>query len=204
LGAILLLTALQGSWVVLQAMTEDGEQDEKLSPQAIRGCLMVLDRVIRAYTNIPDSDTSSLRLTVHRAVQNTADREIHELEQVVDYVGGDGSGTGRRFKISCGIIGRCAREKKIIAASRLSEDPSEFISELIQKWGFTEKEAKALDPTRRSWMAIPITDSHSRLEGVIYLDSAKKDFFSNPQTYEMCVSGCVGTAAFINWHYGGA
>ena len=72
---------------------------------------------------------------------------------------------------------------------------------MVRDYGFSEEEARKLNETRWSWVAIPIRDAQSRVDGILYLDSSKKDCFSE----EICgkiIVACEPLCAFIDWRYG--
>jgi hypothetical protein len=86
------------------------------------------------------------------------------------------------------------RERAPFAARRASEDFEGFIRELVREWGFTEEDARALSPDRRSWMAVPIV-GRKGVVAVVYLDSSAPDFFEQP-VRELVLKACAGFASY--------
>lgn len=116
-----------------------------------------------------------------------------------DYIGGSG-GKGRRFPIGFGIVGAVIRREEPLAFSRNSGDNEAYKKELIEKYGFTKKQADEVSIDRNSWMAVPIKYAGKEITGVLYLDAKDKDFFTDEVQREV-VWACGGIAVFINERY---
>jgi hypothetical protein len=195
-GVVWLLGA--STWKVMHARTQDEAATQKTSHDGLVGALHVLHTAIAHVCDIKSED---LRVTIHRVVPPLDNSE--SIEQIVPYVGGNGGGAGRTFSLRSGITGLSIRLGKPVAASRVSDDESAYREELKDKWGYTEKEARALSPDRRSFMAVPIRGKH-HIRGVVYLDSTKRGAFESGGTglANSVVSACSGINQYCNARYG--
>lgn len=174
------------AWKIRQARKQDREKAQQESPDGLAGCTNVLYRLLKElfHLGIPaDTRDGVLRITIHRLVQTRREGEEPSLEQVLPYVGGQGGPAGRRFSVKSGIVGRVIREALAgntdgLAVQRQDDDYDAFISDLRNVWGYTDTEARALTPDRQAWMAIPMFDAQKSVIGVVYLDSNRKDIFT--------------------------
>jgi hypothetical protein len=104
------------------------------------------------------------------------------LEQVTNYVPSVDAdrGPGRLVETSKGIIGYAFRTKKdkvnLLPRATFSDDES-LIRHQVDRWGFTEQEARQFKPGRRSQLAVPVVNTDSKVLGVIYCDSSSEDTF---------------------------
>lgn len=130
----------------------------------------------------------------YRATIHVPDVVIAEfLYQLVDYLP-SGVGSGRRFSVRRGIIGRCWRlgcslgAGDALAPTKL--DPTETVRghssddiALVQQWGMTWDEAETWRKDKRhSFLCILLRDSRSPKAphppvGILYIDSVAKDAF---------------------------
>lgn len=122
---------------------------------------------------------------------------------MVDYIGGDGKGGGRKFSIHSGIIGKAARNRDVYAASRSGDNKEQYERELQAEWGYTAADIKKIVSMERfSWMAIPVLDkSGTHTLGVVFLDSTEKDTFSGDELRETVVMACSGVARYVDERY---
>lgn len=199
-GAIVWL-AVTSILKVLSAHTQDREEKRGQDYEGLLGAVHVLHSMVRSRMGHQNPNEGRLRVTVHRVVPHEKKKgTAEELEQLLPYVGGRGSHPGRTFSIRSGIIGKAVREKAAFAASRQSDDYDTFIEELVRNWSYTEEDARALSPDRRSWMAVPVFGSKSSVVAVVYLDSSEREFFGG-EIRQLIVEACGGIAAYINETY---
>lgn len=124
------------------------------------------------------------------------------LEQIVNYVGGDGLGAGRTFSIRAGVTGKAARERTPYMYHRVSGDDAECRKELKEAWGYTDKDLKTLTMGRLSAFAIPVVDvTGQHAVGVIYFDSSEKSLFRDQRRQAAIVSACGGLSKYISERY---
>lgn len=168
------------------------KRKRKDSPQDLTACLWVLYGTVCRKCGISEEDQQTLRVTIHRL-------DGEHLEQCVPYIGGDGSGEGRRFSKRSGIIGRAVVTKQPLVGTRTNGDTNKFHDELAQVWHMPADEAKKVSQDRWSWMAVPLR-GRSEPPAVVYLDSSRPDFFTN-EIQELVVGACQGVAAFIQQRY---
>ena len=162
------------------------------------GCLHTLDSVLRASSE--QELDHGLRLTIHTPVNGPNGKQ---LEQVVDYVSTDGKlrkGAGRRFMQQCGILGKAYRTGETLIAVREQDNYEKYIHELIEKWNYSEEQAKALRTDGKSFMAAPLIGDGNAVEAVLYLDSSRANFFS-PNRVKLVGTACTGIALFIGREY---
>ncbi|HET7461530.1 MAG TPA: hypothetical protein VFJ82_09775 [Longimicrobium sp.] len=182
---------------VLNAHAQDAEQAKKQEHPGLAGALHAVHGAISGRLGLTREDLGRLRMTIHGVVPpQRKGQSSEEIEQLLPYVGGRGSEAGRRFSIRSGITGKAVRECAPFAASRRSEDYTEFIRELVSDWAYTEDDARKLSPDRRSWMAVPIFGSRGSVAGVVYCDSNERDFFTD-EVRMLIVHACDGITAYI-------
>lgn len=204
LGWFLLVGALwlAGASVikVLSAYAQDRAQQLSQDYDGLQGAVQVLHAMLTKQLDLPTND-GSLRITVHRVVLSPrAEQSPQEVEQVLAYVGGQGSGAGRRFSIRSGITGRVARDGVPYVFTRQGNDYAAFLTEMVSEWGYTRDEATKLTRDRQTAMAVPILGQPGVI-GVVYLDSNRRDLFS-PEVQTLVIDGCSGIAAYVDLKYG--
>ena len=198
--------ASAGSFIMLVTLIKHGhgyfEKAKKESAHEIEGCLLVLYGAIRARSEGQGPDPM-LRITVH--VPISGDR----IEQTCDYVGHPDRaayGRGRRFSARCGIIGRVVSKKRgdthyrYAVASCTSTDYSAYLDELMSGFNYREDEAKRLDHKAMAWMAVPLEGAGGQLEGIVYLDSVERGYFTEPRQ-ELVLELCRLIASFVGKRY---
>jgi putative methionine-R-sulfoxide reductase with GAF domain len=192
---------------VLLAYRQDKEEKSKQEYDGLLGTLHVLYGSVRTHLKIPEQGEEdkqrahNLRVTIHRVVPNAKDgQDPVELEQMLPYVGGGGKGSGRRFSIRSGIIGRAAREKTPYASSRTSDDHAAFIEEMKREWSYTEQDALTLTHDRQAWMAVPIFGKTGSVVAVVYLDSKQRNAFDKP-AQTVVLNCCTGVTSYITERY---
>jgi hypothetical protein len=187
---------------VIMASNQDKKDEPKEKHDGLRAALHVVhSTVAHACGFKPQEAEKKLRTTFH-VVLNPYDAP-KELQQVVDYVGGDGKGVGRKFSIRSGIIGKAARNRDAYAASRSGDNKEQYERELQDEWGYTAADiATNIAKERFSWMAVPVTDkSGTHTLGVVYLDSTERDTFSGDSAKTVVVMACAGIARYVEERY---
>ncbi len=186
---------------ILNAGSQDRDAKAADEHVGLKASLRVLYGTVLAATGTKEGD-GNLRVTLHRVVEPPSKgRGPAELEQMFPYLGDSSKKfEPRRFPIQSGIIGRAAREKAAIAASRQNEDYEAFIAELVTYWSYTEADARALSAGRKSWMAVPILGPGDETRAVVYLDSVDPLFFSDP-VQDLILAGCSGITAYTREAY---
>ncbi len=196
--AMVLCAVLTLLAVMAKAIVQRRQQRAKESPSDLEGCLHVLRSVLLMDVSLTRPDPQ-LRITIHLPTPDGS-----HLEQAVEYVGNNrgGSTKGRKFKSGAGIIGRCYRERKneLYIGVRTNDDPTAFIDELVSVWGYDREDARRLDPESKTWLALPLLDSSSNVQAILYADSTDRKFFTQDrQTRTMAVAG--GIAAYVARRY---
>jgi hypothetical protein len=182
---------------VLHAHAQDREQKRREDYDGLLGALHVLYGIVSSRAGLGPRDHGRLRATIHRVVPPAVKgKAAQELEQLLPYLGGAGSGPGRTFSIRSGVAGKAARERIAFAASRQSEDYEQFLHELVRDWSYTEDDARQLTPDRRSWMAVPVFDVRGRVAAVVFLDSNETSFFTK-ELQQLIVQACGGITSYV-------
>lgn len=186
---------------LVQGIEKDRKENDDARLDGFHAVLHVIHSIVRHKAKLSRNETDRLRVSIHRVVRPEKKwGHPEEVEQMLDYVGGNGKHAGRRFSIRTGIIGRAIREREAFAVSRKSTDHKAFIKEMVQEWGFTSEEAAKLTFDRNSWMAVPILYRGGEVTGVVYLDSNDSGIFTEDVRNEV-VSACAGLAVFISERY---
>jgi hypothetical protein len=191
--AVLLTTAVVK---FLKGLGKDRVEADEQRMDGLYAALHVLHSLVRHRRKFPRNELDRLRVTLFRVVEPGR----RELEQMFNYVGGNGRGVGRRFSIHTGVIGAAVRERDTFAVSRKNDDHKSFIKEMVREWGYTEEDAKQLSIDRNSWMAIPIYYRGKEVTGVVFLDSSDKGIFTE-DLRDAIEWTCAGLAVFIDERY---
>jgi hypothetical protein len=187
-------------WKVLHARAQDQSAEQNSSHDGLVGALHVLHMSVAHTCGIRLDQGEDLRVTIHRVMPPLDAAET--IEQIVPYVGGGGGGAGRCFSVRSGITGMAIRQRKPVAAARVSNDEAAYREELKSDWGYTEKDSRALRADRRSFMALPIRGKDD-VQGVVYLDSNKPNAFAEGTTVaSLIVAACSGLNEYCNARYG--
>ena len=117
------------------------------------------------------------------------------LQQVTGYAT-CGGGVGRVFETDAGIIGKAFNENRVVTGTKLSGNHEDFIEELVEYWNYTEENARKLDPSTESWMAVPIAVS-GKVEFVVYCDATVGGFFDDTRK-KLVVSASSAIWSFIS------
>jgi len=184
------------AFTVAKTLLQIRASADRESLHDLAGCLHTLRAVLLLGEDTAVDADPRLRLTVLAPTESGK-----ELEQVLDYVGDPRGGrtAGRRFPVQSGISGKAYREKKAYAGTR-SDNYDNYVDELVGKWAYTEQDARKLDQLARSWMAVPLVNARKEVEGVVYIDAARPNFFDEPVD-KIVVQGCVGIALFASLRY---
>jgi hypothetical protein len=130
------------------------------------------------------------------------------LEQALEYVGDQRKTrtAGRRMKISLGVVGKAYRDAlsnpgrhESFADARMSPDYEAFLNQMVREYGYTKEGARALDHQTQSWFAFAIVAAGT-IEGVLYCDSTKPDFFSDSRIQDI-EHAIAGIAYFVHLRY---
>jgi hypothetical protein len=166
------------------------------SVHELEGCLETLLSIINP-PDSPDCDRG-LRATLHKSLSHGA-----EYEQIVDYVGDDRAGhtAGRRFRADAGLAGEVLATGDAVIGTRAIANHETYVRQLMDDWRYTEAEARAKDMSAMSWMAVPLESAPGDIGGILYLDSTKPDFFSDPTRQTAVIASSVGIAKFAVRRY---
>jgi hypothetical protein len=194
-------TLVLGLMKIVQSVAKDDADSRKESATDLRACLHVIHETLALQKGPQNPPEAWLRLTVYKVIGEVGD----ELEQVVPYVGAaDAKPTqaGRRFSISVGVIGRCARAKQVRRVARPKDGTLlDWHQWLVDEAGMTAAQAQDTRSDRFDFLAIPIFDQNKAVAGVLYLDSSQPDLF-DAATVEAVTGGCTGLAKWISERYG--
>ena len=179
----------------IRAALEVRRDTRKDSVHELEGCLETLLSILNPPGD-PEYD-AGLRATLHVAVDRG-----QSFMQVVDYVGDDRlpNTAGRKFRSTAGLAGLVLRTGCAYSASRTVPNHEAYVRELIDEWNYTEAEARERDMSAMSWIAVPLEHA-GRLEGLLYLDSTRADFFDDPGRQAQIFGAAVGIAKFAARRY---
>ncbi len=188
-------------WKVFSTYTQEKNERAGKDHRDLRAALHVLHAAVSEICKIdPGTSHQKLRATFHRVVPPLDQPE--NLEQIVNYVGGDSSGEGRKFSIRAGVTGKASRDGSPFAYHRVAGNDQECRKELKESWGYTEKDLKTLSLDRMSALAIPVFGVSSKQTiGVIYFDSTEKSLFREKKRQAAIVSACGGLSQYITERY---
>lgn len=196
------VTALLGSAIrIVQGLHKDARDKDEERMDGLYAALHIAHSLVRHKHDFALKDHHDrLRVTLHRIVPaKKKGEQPTEYQQMFDYIGGS-DGKGRRFPIGFGIVGAVIRQEVPLSFSRNNDDFEAYKLELVQKYGFTKKQADAVPIDRNSWMAVPIKYQGKEVTGVLYLDAKDRDFFTD-EVQQQVVWACGGFAVFINERY---
>jgi hypothetical protein len=89
---------------------------------------------------------------------------------------------GRKFRMECGIVGKAFKSEPFVMqiSSWRGTSLKEYRKELVEYWGYSEKEARNLTPNSKSWIAVPIGDCKTNeIQAVLYADSDEVNAFAS-------------------------
>ncbi len=199
--AVCLLSLVAAILRVMFARDDNAAQLARSNPADLLGCCMVLRATFAEGHSA--GDPNGFRVAVYRVIKSP-NGTLEELECVTPYAVGPGGQTGsagKRVSAKNGVIGLAARTGDPQVAHRQSEDTIAFRKEMVEEWGFDETEAKGLNDSRYSWLAIPIKGVDGIVDSVVYFDSSARQCF----TEEACrpiFRACEGVAEYIGRRYG--
>lgn len=193
--------ALASGIKVLHAAAQDRDRKRVKEYDGLRGSLWVLYEAVRGAADSGTLTDGALRITIHRVADPDRNgMEPGRLEQLLPYIGGPGGPPRRVFSIRTGVIGLAVREKDAVAVNRKSDGHADFVRELIKEWGYVEDEARAVNPDRQAWMAVPMLSATNVPLAVVSLDSSIPGFFS-AEIQKVVLGCCRGVGAYIQEAY---
>jgi hypothetical protein len=180
----------------VKAVIQLKNNNEAESTEPLYGALHVLHHLL---LDRADDDSVRVRVALYRP------HDKDRLQQATNYVGETTKRTtrGRLFSNRCGIIGSAYRKKSTVAASLKESDRESFVSTMKTDWFFNDKDARALTPDVRSWMAIPIMDPDGgeSVIGLVYCDATAPEFFQSNELQQLAINCSLGIARFVGSRY---
>ena len=199
-GVAALWLVVASIWKVTSTFLQEQSDRSGKDHRDLRAALHVLHAAVCDICKIdPSKRHERLRATFHRVVP-PIDQPEH-LEQIVNYIGGDSSGEGRKFSIRAGVTGKASRDCSPYVYHRVAGDNDQCKKELREAWGYTEKDLKTLSLDRMSAFAIPVLGSRKQTIGVIYFDSTDKALFKEKKRQAAIVTACGGLSQYITERY---
>lgn len=117
--------------------------------------------------------------TVHLLVTTYVDNDIEgRLLQISDYTGRLGGKKGRLIDPAKGIVGRSLRLGRPDWVS--FRDQTEYLERMVDKFGFTQDEARRHTTSARSYLAVPIGENDGPPDLVLFF------FSTEPQVFPLC------------------
>jgi len=195
-GIVFLASALSAAASLLQ-------KRQKSSLHDLEGCFHMLYAVLRAASEEPDDRFAGpgLRVTMHVPVQQRSGEVL--LEQAFDYISDDSrrrTGKGRRFSPHAGLIGEVFRLGRIGVVERFDPSYESFLFDMTSQWGYSHHEARTLDGTVMSYMAVPLSSAERGVEAILYLDCQRRRFFTKTRQ-ELVEGAAAGIALFVGRRY---
>lgn len=143
----------------------------KDSPHDLAGCLHTVNAILCSVGAIPRALVFDPPFTFPMGSR---------LVQALDYAGDQRKKNtkGRRRSVNVGAIGKAFRERAAICAHRVNENHDDFVNLMVTIYGYSEDQARALEPSTMSWMAVPLKSTSGDVEGVLYCDCKVRDFFT--------------------------
>jgi GAF domain len=141
----------------------------------------IASRLEQAIQDLRGCDASLVSATVHviTDLNATADQRVrYGLLQLTEYVGREGGRKGRITLTTQGIIGRCARTRKLETVD--FADADDYRESMVRDFGFSREETERHSTLGRSYLAFPLMHS-DRIVGVLYF------FTREPQVFPLAV-----------------
>lgn len=182
-----------GASIVKVLATVKAENNED-QIHSLEGCLHTLHAFLME--TVHDDTDPGIRITIH-----VPTKKGDELIQVLDYIGNQRATktAGRRFKVQSGIIGLAYREGKVLCASRVKASHEEFVRELVTTWGYSESDARKINPATMSWLAVPLCPAgKTKADAVVYVDSLLPGFLEQSERQALVATACDGIARFVD------
>ncbi len=197
---------LAGAVKVYFAVADSADARKAHQAIDVYAACQVLHDLLAANLDVNDEvEPEAIRVTVYR-VTSTSNGSPTELERAIPYAvarGGKSKPPGTRILASCGIIGRAARTGDAQISDRVAATVEDFRKDLIAQWGFDEEQAKSVDDSRYSWMAVPIkNETKGVFDAVVYLDSSRRLAFSEQICETIVYPACSAIALCIEREYG--
>lgn len=178
---------------ILKAVVVSRAQHAKESVTDLAACIYPLHSML-----LVGDGSDVLRVTIHVPCDSGKN-----LEQVINYVGGGpraGHGSGRKFSTRAGAIGEAFRTGELSCGQWVGTDRERHVKDLVSQYGYSNKEARDLNPDCRAWAAMPITDTRQQVQAVLYADSVDPEFFTD-ERLEMIKYAAVGIAYYVGERY---
>ncbi len=199
-GIAALWLVLASIWKVISTYLQEKNDSAGKDHRDLRAALHVLYAAVCDVCKVdPNTRHQKLRATFHRVVPPIDQPEY--LEQIVDYIGGDSSGEGRKFSIRAGVTGKASRDGSPYIYHRVAGDEQQCKKELKESWGYTDKDLRTLSLDRMSALAIPVLGNGKQTIGVIYFDSTEKGLFKDKKRLAAIVTACGGLSQYITERY---
>jgi len=197
------LIAINGVLRLIAARRKDRDASDRSDPKHLLAPLRVLYALVarKKHLGPDDANKQRFRVTLHRHLEDP----INMHEQCVPYVGGKMIDAkkivGRRWTNHCGIVGKVIRSGKVqrTPLGEHVDDGDKYVAELVDLYGYTEDQARQLQPMRLDSLAIPIV-SDGQVIGVVYADSTDRNFFDH-DTIELCIQISGAIAQHIEMTY---
>ncbi len=210
IGVALLAIVLREVLQVYRSFVESHRQRELQEVHDVHAACQVLrEQLASAYRNkieeLPEKHRpASFRVCVYRVASRRA-KASPELERVTRYcVGenGDPGEAGKRVSSACGVIGLAYRTGQLQFATREAESIQDFREVVIRDWGFDPEDAKTLNETRWSVLAIPIRASDGKVDTVVFIDSELRNCFADDIVQSLVLPACEAIKLVIERRYG--
>ena len=177
-------------FLVARAWKKNRQAQNTRELHSLDGMLHAIHAILTEMT--PKTADHGLRICVF--IPGKTQGMVH---QICDYVGvAERYGRNRDLSSRCGVVGAAFRTGQV-QYDKLPNGTS-LIDHLVAEHGFDRSEAATMQQDRKSWAAVPVGAAPA-IEAVIFLDSAKADFFGkNGHTRRKILeASTVGVANFI-------
>lgn len=181
---------------------DDGRRAAVLeTPMDLWGCCLTLRTMLISADGEQADD--SLRITIYKVCKGK--KGERHLEQLVHYASDPehkpaGGAPGRRFSEQCGVIGQASRTGKPMTVHRDTEDDEAYRTAMIKDLGFSVDQARGLDLSRWSCMAVPLLDIRQGVAGVVYFDCKSREYFTDKRK-SLMLAGCSAIKTFAKERY---
>ena len=82
------------------------------------------------------------------------------------------------------------------AAKRFAEIYEDYVRELLRYWSYVEQDARKLNPATKAWMAVPLVHPGSKIQGILYLDSTDRGYFTAARQ-QLVFKAASGVVRFV-------
>lgn len=168
-------------------------------PDALFGACCVLRAAILKDFGL-DNSIDIVRVCVYRVCVRR-NGKASELERVTPYSCGgqpDLKLRGTLIPTTYGVVGRAARTGDPWIYNRSAENIVDHWKHMVDDFGYDLADAKTLNHTRWSYLAIPLKDGSGRVDSVVYIDSSEKNLFTDESVSNRVAGLCEGVTHFID------